>query len=122
MLFYLLFFTLIISFAFVIYFIRKFYNDKKYNNDNTNIQLIPDTWTDENKLFFKQFITENEPNKNIVDCIFNKIISLYTYTQFDNFYKEISKYKENPDPSISLSNDTQLFMSNLIDIEYNCGK
>lgn len=117
MIFYLLFITLTISLILVIYFIIKFYKDKnKYLDKDIDI----DVWTNENKIYLKNFISENETNKDTVDCIYDKIILTYSFLEFNNFYIEISKYKNNPDPSISLSKNTTSFMSNLIDFEKTC--
>lgn len=119
MIFYLLFITLTISLILVIYFIIKFYKDKnKYLYKDIYIDV--DDWTNENKIYLKNFISENETNKDTVDCIYDKIILTYSFLEFNNFYVEISKYKNNPDPSISLSKNTTSFMSNLIDFEKTC--
>ena len=117
MIFYLLFITLTISLILVIYFIIKFYKDK---NKYLYKDIYIDDWTNENKIYLKNFISENETNKDTVDCIYDKIILTYSFLEFNNFYVEISKYKNNPDPSISLSKNTTSFMSNLIDFEKTC--
>jgi hypothetical protein len=117
MLFYLLFFIFTISFIIVTYFIVKFSNNQKEKEKE-----IDETWTDENKLILRDFISKNEPQKDIVECIYNKIISIYTYSQFNDFYKEITSYENNPHISISLTQNTTSFMSNLIDMEKNCSK
>lgn len=116
MLFYLLFFIFTISFIIVTYFIVKFSNNQKEKEEKE----IDETWTDENKLILRDFISKNEPQKDIVECIYNKIISIYTYSQFNDFYKEITSYENNPNRSISLTQNTTSFMSNLIDMEKNC--
>jgi flagellar biosynthesis/type III secretory pathway M-ring protein FliF/YscJ len=121
MLFYLLFFIFTISFIIVTYFIVKFSNNQK-EKEKEKEKEIDETWTDENKLILRDFISKNEPKKDIVECIYNKIISIYTYSQFNDFYKEITSYENNPDQSISLTQNTKSFMSNLIDIEKNCSK
>jgi hypothetical protein len=117
MIFYLLLITLTISFILVIYFIIKFYKDK-----NKYLDKDIDDWTNENKIYLKNFISENGTNKNTIDCIYDKIILTYSFAEFNNFYKEISKYKNNPDPYISLSKNTTSFMSNLLDFEKTCSE
>ena len=53
-------------------------------------------WTeiDNNHAKLKQFLVNNEPNKNIIECISNKIILLYSFKQFNKYINEINNYKK----------------------------
>ena len=118
----LLFYIIFLIFSIVIYFIINSYFQKSVNT-NIDTNFLVNDWTDEHKSIIKNFLLENEQNKNIIDCMINNIIIFYSFEKCNKIINEIYNYKKNSDDtSISLSKETTEFISNLIDIEKKCSK
>jgi len=124
LLFYIIFLIFSIILMVVIYFIINSYFQKSANTDtNIDTNFLVNDWTDEHKSIIKNFLLENEQNKNIIDCMINNIIIFYSFETCNKIIKEIYNYKKNSDDAnISLSKETTEFISNLIDIEKKCSK
>jgi len=86
-------------------------------------KLISDLWTSSRKNVLYNFLQTNsgQDNTKYLDCMINKTIDNYTYSEFKSINEEINQQKNSSHNDV-LSETIQNFMKDIITFDVDCQK